>query len=107
MDSPLDPDLDGIYTVEYGEKYLVGVKRGASPVPAKNVRVVVKDASGNTVAMTNPIIESKRSINLANKSLAGQEITADIFVKGETDRHIYFKCKEKDNRAHRQRRRSD
>ena len=84
-DSPLDPDLDGIYTVEYGEKYLVGVKRGASPVPAKNVRVVVKDASGNTVAMTNPIIESKRSINLANKSLAGQEITADIFVKGETD----------------------
>ena len=78
----IEADADGIYPVAYGEKYLVGVTQGGVLVPARNVTVAVKDASGAAVAMTNPIISGKRSINLANKNLAGQEITADIFVKG-------------------------
>jgi hypothetical protein len=78
----IEQDSDKIYHVEYGKKYLVGVQQGNADVPAKDVTVVVKDETGATVAMSNPIISGKRSINLANKNLAGQEITADIFVKG-------------------------
>ena len=78
----IEQDSDKIYHVEYGKKYLVGVQQGNADVPAKDVTVVVKDETGATVAMSNPIINGKRSINLANKNLAGQEITADIFVKG-------------------------
>jgi hypothetical protein len=78
----IEQDSDKIYHVKYGKKYLVGVQQGNADVPAKDVTVVVKDETGATVAMSNPIISGKRSINLANKNLAGQEITADIFVKG-------------------------
>ena len=78
----IEQDSDKIYHVEYGKKYLVGAQQGNVDVQAKDVTVVVKDETGATVAMSNPIISGKRSINLANKNLAGQEITADIFVKG-------------------------
>ena len=79
----IDSDEDGIYAVEYGKKYLVGATRGGTDVSARDISVVVKDASGAAVAMTNPIISGKRSINLANKNLAGQEITADVSYKGQ------------------------
>ncbi len=77
------PDEDGIYPVEYGKKYLVGATQGGTNVSARDISVVVKDASGAAVTMTNPIISGKRSINLANKNLAGQEITADVSYKGQ------------------------
>ena len=79
----LTPDSDGIYDVKYGGKYLVGVTQGGVPVAAKNISVTVKDETGAAVAMTNPIVNTNyRQINLGTKKLAGQEITAEIFVKG-------------------------
>ena len=79
----LTPDSDGIYDVKYGGKYLVGVTQGGVPVAAKNISVTVKDETGAAVAMTNPIVNTNyRQINLGTKKLAGQEITAEVFVKG-------------------------
>lgn len=99
--TPLTPDGDGIYSVKYGKKYLVGVTQGGVAVPAKNISVKVKDATGAAVAMSNPIVSTNyRAINLATKKLAGQEITAEVFVKGvETAVGTYIMSVEKKTTA--------
>lgn len=85
----VESDSDEIYQVDYNGKYVVDVQEnGVSVVDPKNVSVVVKNASGAAVAMTTPLVtsqenETRRSINLASKNLAGQEITAEVSYKGE------------------------
>ena len=75
-------DEDGIYSVRYDGKYLVGLKNGGAEVPAKEFKAVVKDETGTEVKLPRITVGNSLKIDLtrAKTSLAGQLITIDMVV---------------------------
>ena len=80
---PVDEE-DGAYLVRYDTAYRVGVLHGGVAIPAKDVTAVVKDAKGEAVSMSTPVVDANyRRINLATKpELRGQDITVEMYVAG-------------------------
>ena len=75
-------DAEGVYSVRYDGKYLVGLTNGGAPVPAKDFKAVVKDEAGAEVSVPRIVNGTKYKIDLtrAKTNVAGQVITIDMVV---------------------------
>ncbi len=75
-------DSEGVYSVRYDGKYLVGLTNGGTDVLVKDFKAVVKDEAGKEVALPRIVAGSKYKIDLtrAKTSVAGQTITIDMVV---------------------------
>ncbi len=82
-DYGVEPSVaDGVYSVRYDGKYLVGLTNGGTPVPAKDFKAVVKDEAGAEVSVPRIVNGTKYKIDLtrAKTNVAGQVITIDMVV---------------------------
>ena len=76
-------DQDGRWIVSHEGSYVVGVTKDGKDVPGADLTAIVM--KGETkVKQNKKIVTGGLQIDLANKGLAGADISVDLYVKGET-----------------------
>lgn len=76
-------DEDGRWIVSHEGSYVVGVTKDGKDVPGADLTAIVM--KGETkVKQNKKIVDDGLQIDLANKGLAGADISVDLYVKGET-----------------------